>query len=437
LIDQIKSKSFENDVLKAQLQGKGFANAALKNELRKLKGKKVVDNTISKHKATTIAPGMFKIETEPLAPKLFKNKDAHIDYIQHSREHADILWEIVKDARALSPLDCNLDSACKYAQRIQEVLVYVHGSCPCLTTPKERLIAVTPMNKDSKVRPDDPVTSLKHSANASESKPSGNTKKYKISQPPSSNKTNKVKDQPKGVKTRKNKKDRVYQIKSHADVMQSVLNTNSKSLCNMCNECLFDVNHDKCVIDCVHDMNVMSKSKYKRLKRKQIWKPTGKVFIEIGLKWKPTGRTFTIVRNECPLTRFTPTKVVPPKENNDVSRVTKIPGIKVVQIIIWYLDSGCSKHMTGNCSQLTNFVDKFFGTLKFGHNLFSVGQLCDSDLEVAFRKHTCFVRNLGAVDLISGSRETNLYTLTVSDMMKSSPICLLSKASKTKSWLWH
>nr|GEZ23709.1 hypothetical protein [Tanacetum cinerariifolium] len=301
----------------------------LKNELRKLKGKKVVDNTISKHKATTIAPGMFKIETEPLAPKLFKNKDAHIDYIQHSREHADILWEIVEDARALSPLDCNLDSACKYAQRIQEVLVYVHGSCPCLTTPRERLIAVTPMNKDSKVRPADLITSLKHSANASESKPSGNTKKYKISQPPSSNKTNKVKDQPKGVKTRKNKKDRVYQIKSHANVMQSVLNTNSKSLCDVCNECLFDVNHDKCVIDCVHDMNVLSKSKYKRLKRKQIWKPTGKVFTEIGLKWKPTGRTFTIVRNECPLTRFTPTKVVPPKENNDVSRVTKIPGIKV------------------------------------------------------------------------------------------------------------
>nr|GEZ01604.1 copia protein [Tanacetum cinerariifolium] len=164
---------------------------------------------------------MFKIAIEPLAPKLFKNKDVHIDYIQHSRKHVDVLREIVEDARALSPLDCNLDSACKYAQRIQEVLVYVHDPCPYLTTPMERLITVAPKNKDNKVRPADPVTSSKHSTklvavthvpktndsyppllhstrvncstNASGSKPSGNTKKYKISQPSSSNKTNKVK----------------------------------------------------------------------------------------------------------------------------------------------------------------------------------------------------------------------------------------------------
>nr|GFC57196.1 integrase, catalytic region, zinc finger, CCHC-type, peptidase aspartic, catalytic [Tanacetum cinerariifolium] len=72
-----------------------------------------------------------------------------------------------------------------------------------------------------------------------------------------------------------------------------------------------------------------------------------------------------------------------------------------------------------------------------GHNLFSVGQFCDSDLEVAFRQHTCFIRNLDEVDLLSGSRGNNLYTLSLQDMMASSPICLLSKASKTKSWLWH
>ncbi|GJV47079.1 retrovirus-related pol polyprotein from transposon TNT 1-94 [Tanacetum coccineum] len=72
-----------------------------------------------------------------------------------------------------------------------------------------------------------------------------------------------------------------------------------------------------------------------------------------------------------------------------------------------------------------------------GHNLFSVGQFCDSNLEVAFRQHTCFIRNLEGVDLLTGSQGNNLYTLTLRDMMASSPICLLSKASKTKSWLWH
>ncbi|GJR61193.1 retrovirus-related pol polyprotein from transposon TNT 1-94 [Tanacetum coccineum] len=73
-----------------------------------------------------------------------------------------------------------------------------------------------------------------------------------------------------------------------------------------------------------------------------------------------------------------------------------------------------------------------------GHNLYPVGQFCDADLEVALRrKNTCFIRNLEGVDLLSGSRDTNLYTISLDDMLKSSPICLLSKASKTKSWLWH
>ncbi|GJW33405.1 putative ribonuclease H-like domain-containing protein [Tanacetum coccineum] len=123
--------------------------------------------------------------------------------------------------------------------------------------------------------------------------------------------------------------------------------------------------------------------------------------------------------------------------------------------------------MTGDRSRLRNFVKKFIGTVRFGndhfgaimgygdyvigesvisrvyyveglgHNLFSVGQFCDSDLEVAFRKHSCYVRDTDGVELIKGSRGSNLYTISIEDMMKSSPICLLSKASKNKSWLWH
>nr|GFB91009.1 integrase, catalytic region, zinc finger, CCHC-type, peptidase aspartic, catalytic [Tanacetum cinerariifolium] len=72
-----------------------------------------------------------------------------------------------------------------------------------------------------------------------------------------------------------------------------------------------------------------------------------------------------------------------------------------------------------------------------GHNLFYVGQFCDSDLEVAFRQHTCFICNLDGVDLLTAFRGNNLYTLSLQDMMASSPICLLSEALKKKSWLWH
>ncbi|GKF95946.1 hypothetical protein Tco_0288681 [Tanacetum coccineum] len=119
--------------------------------------------------------------------------------------------------------------------------------------------------------------------------------------------------------------------------------------------------------------------------------------------------------------------------------------------------------MTGQRSQLINFVSKFWRIVRFGnyqiakiigygdyqlrnvtiswvyyvegleHNLFSVGQFCDSDLEVAFWKHMCYVRNLDGDDLLSGSRDTDLYTISMDDMLKSSPICLLSKASKIKA----
>ncbi|GJZ96018.1 retrovirus-related pol polyprotein from transposon TNT 1-94, partial [Tanacetum coccineum] len=69
--------------------------------------------------------------------------------------------------------------------------------------------------------------------------------------------------------------------------------------------------------------------------------------------------------------------------------------------------------------------------------LFYVGQFCDADLEVAFQKNTCFIRNIEGVNLLSGSQDTNLYIISLDDILTTSPICLLSKASKTKSWLWH
>ncbi|GKF23049.1 retrovirus-related pol polyprotein from transposon TNT 1-94, partial [Tanacetum coccineum] len=139
----------------------------------------------------------------------------------------------------------------------------------------------------------------------------------------------------------------------------------------------------------------------------------------------------------------------------------------IVHIFHWILDSGCSKHMTGNRALLTNFVEKFLGTVRFGnddfaviagygdvvigpmtikkvyylkglgHNLFSVGQFCDKGLEVAFRKSSCFVRSDDGVDLLTGDRSSNLYTIALNDITSNSSVCLLAKASSSQYWLWH
>ncbi|GJV63657.1 retrovirus-related pol polyprotein from transposon TNT 1-94 [Tanacetum coccineum] len=89
-------------------------------------------------------------------------------------------------------------------------------------------------------------------------------------------------------------------------------------------------------------------------------------------------------------------------------------------------------------AEIRNFtISRVYYVEGLRHNLFSIGIFCDSNLEVAFRQHTCFICNLEGVDLLTGSRGNNLYTLSLGDMMASSLIRLLSKASKTKSWLWH
>ncbi|GJX69640.1 retrovirus-related pol polyprotein from transposon TNT 1-94 [Tanacetum coccineum] len=71
------------------------------------------------------------------------------------------------------------------------------------------------------------------------------------------------------------------------------------------------------------------------------------------------------------------------------------------------------------------------------HNLFSVGQFCDADLEVAFRKSTCFVRDLQGNDLLTDNRRTDLYTISLQETTSSIPICLMAKASPSQAWLWH
>nr|GEW82304.1 hypothetical protein [Tanacetum cinerariifolium] len=98
---------------------------------------------------------------------------------------------------------------------------------------------------------------------------------------------------------------------------------------------------------------------------------------------------------------------------------------EVIQICLWCIDSCCSKHMTGNLKLLINFVWKFMGTVRFGND------------HVAAILGFGDLQNLEGVDLLKGDRSTNLYTINLHEMASASPICLMARASSTKSWLWH
>nr|GEY08983.1 hypothetical protein [Tanacetum cinerariifolium] len=298
---------------------------------------------------------------------------------------------------------------------------------------------------------------VKSSTRASGSQPSGNTKKVKIQQPSSSTQKNKVEAHPRIVKTSLKNKTRTVEPKT-ASMQHSTLNANFKLICVKCNGCMLSNKHDLYVLNAV-TARVKSKSVKKNSKR-EVWKPTGKMFTNIGYTWRPIGRTFTIVENAFPLTRITTTTEVPSRKSIVVDTDTPKPVVTLVYsrkpMISKSTDpvskSKAVKTVPANKKEpskswgstvsnvLSSSLDECrLSKLFFGleHNLFSVWQFCDSNLEVAFRQHTCFIRNLEGVDLLTGSRGNNLYTLSLGDMMASSSICLLSNASKTKSWLWH
>nr|GFC10680.1 retrovirus-related Pol polyprotein from transposon TNT 1-94 [Tanacetum cinerariifolium] len=145
------------------------------------------------------------------------------------------------------------------------------------------------------------------------------------------------------------------------------------------------------------------------------------------LRWSPTGKMFD-----------QDGKLVAP--SNSESHVDCSNG-----------DNACTSNATvrfGNdhVAAILGFGDLQWGNILItrvyfveglGHNLFSIGQFCDSDLEVAFRRNACFVRNLEGVDLLKGYRLTDLYTINLHEMAFASTICLMARASSTKSWLWH
>ncbi|GJZ60719.1 hypothetical protein Tco_0616535 [Tanacetum coccineum] len=149
---------FEINELKAQLQKKNTTISNLKDHIATLKGKSVSDCIAPVNNSNVIALGMFKLELPPLSPKLKKNREAHVDYVKQTKEYANTLCEIIEQARALKPLDNALDYACKFTTQIQELLVYVSATCPSCQNNSEKLVAVTPMNKNRQVRFEEPST---------------------------------------------------------------------------------------------------------------------------------------------------------------------------------------------------------------------------------------------------------------------------------------
>ncbi|GJV72981.1 retrovirus-related pol polyprotein from transposon TNT 1-94 [Tanacetum coccineum] len=217
-------------------------------------------------------------------------------------------------------------------------------------------------------------------------------------------------------------------LKEEKDIEQITSNVNA--VCATCGKCVFNSNHDACVSKFLKDVNARTKKpnvvpistrKPKSQANKSVATPHKKTVASEStitnsksyyrMLYKKTNKAWKWwIAQQCPSAYTwvpkTKKKWVPKVRNESVTK-------KIVQLILFIVDSGCTKHMTGNLSLLCNFVEKYLGTVHFGndqfapilgygdlvqgnitikrvyyveglnHNLFSVGQFCDADLEVA------------------------------------------------------
>nr|GEX06049.1 integrase, catalytic region, zinc finger, CCHC-type, peptidase aspartic, catalytic [Tanacetum cinerariifolium] len=167
-------------------------------------------------------------------------------------------------------------------------------------------------------------------------------------------------------------------------------NVKSKVVCAMCKQCLISVNHDVCLLNYVNVMNSRAKKQ--------------KANVSINENQK--------------------------KQKPKVKKTKKVGSIE-------RLASSKTSTPRSLLRLFQAYDRKSKASHKFRLEVFGNWQFCDLDLEVAFRRNACFIRNIEGVDLLKGDRTTNLYTINLHEMASASPICLMARTSSTKSWLWH
>nr|GEZ24210.1 hypothetical protein [Tanacetum cinerariifolium] len=284
-------------------------------------------NSVSKDqvKPKVLARGKHAIDVEPIVSRLRNNRDAHLDYLRHLKESVEIIRSQQR-AKQLAHIPLNRKKQVTVSKPSDKLDSNTH----------QHVVTVKPQKTNVPVPPSTRVNSC---PNASGSQPKSNVKPNRISPAKDVNKLP-VEDQ-----TRKNMSHlrTLNRVDSSSRLKRIVINSNSDYIYQTCNKCLTSSNHDMCVATSLqsvmvtpsirHNCNVVRKVKqvWKPKQVRQVWKPTGKVLTTISHQWRPTGQIFNL-GNQCPLTR------------------------------VYYVEG-------------------------LGHNLFSVRQFSDSDLEVAFRKH--------------------------------------------------
>nr|GEU29314.1 hypothetical protein [Tanacetum cinerariifolium] len=468
---KIQEDKFLDKEVNLEARIKDLENILLKRDqtLRDLKGKS--SNTPSA--SNTLDPLNQKLESKIVELEFqvvnYERKISHLkttyknlfDSIKSNQAHAKLHDLIFENAKLRARLFKNTSESVKNTS----------GTSVIPHVDKPKLSAVTPHSKKfhasthASIRTN-PITNsqrhvivkenmssnmatasfigLVHTARTRRPYLKGNTKNARI---PSASKSSKVKkvvtleDHRRTLLLSKNQKTMSSECNN---IKFAIRNDKSKIVCDTCKQCLVTANHDACLTPSINVLNSRANklcnnvplSASRKRHMTQVWKPKQVGSKErlankprrprLSLKWSPSGRSFDQKG-----------KLVASKEtnfpNDDKACCPNLSVVRRLRLFQAYDREHQASHQLcvevfGNCTLWERPPCCYFGIF---------GQFCDADLEFAFRRNTCFIRDLDGVDMLKGNHSTNLYTINLHEMASASPICLMARATPTKSWLWH
>ncbi|GKB37460.1 retrovirus-related pol polyprotein from transposon TNT 1-94 [Tanacetum coccineum] len=460
-----REQYFEIQDLKAQLQDKGIAISELKKLIEKMKGKSV--ETKFEKSSVIRQPNAFKSQRQSILgkPAIFSDSLAKKDFSKSKPVTTQNVSNDFSKPVTAQILPQNMLPIVKNTNVIAPGMYKVHTKPNQTRTPQLHQDIRKPNKRVSFSTGVIPTTSV------SRPQLKSNHLEDRVMSNNSQGKKQEVEDHRRKFKFSNNKTS----VTACNDSLNAKT-SNVNFVCVTCGKCVLNDNHDLCVLHYINGVN--SRTRQPMAVPISTREPKQNVNQSVATSSKKTIATDSTVKKFRNTTRkiyeqvsktcsWWYPKYTPPgynwKPKSQIGNVNP----NLVEIVLFIIDFGCSKHMTGNLKLLTNFVEKFLGTVKFGndqiapilgygdlvqgtitikrvyyveglnHNLFSVGQFCDADLEVAFRKSTCYIRDLKGNDLLTGSRGTDLYSISLQDSTTPNPICLMAKATSSQAWLWH
>ncbi|GJZ58231.1 retrovirus-related pol polyprotein from transposon TNT 1-94 [Tanacetum coccineum] len=457
---ELNVKYFEIQDLKAQLQDKEIAISELKKLIEKIKGKSV--ETKFEKPSVIRQPNAFNSQRQSVLgkPDTFLDSLAKTDFSKSKSVTTNNVSNDFSNPVTAQILPQNVKSILKYTNVIAPGMYKVH------TKPNQTRTSQLPQDIRKTNKCVSFSTGVISTTSVSRPQLKSNRLEDRVMHNNSEGKKQQVEDHRRNFKFSNNKMSVTACIDS---LNAKTLNVNF--VCVTRGNCVLNDNHDMCVLHYINGVNTRTKQpidvpistrKPIRTVNQSVATPFKRTVAVESSNPKPRSTIMKQYEQISKTCKWWYCKITPPGYNWKPKSSTVNVEPNLVEIILFIFDSGCSKHMTENLKLLSNFVEQFLGTVKFGnhqiasilgygdlvqenvtinyyvellnHNLFSVGQFCDADLEVAFWKSTCYIRDLKGNDLLIGSRGTDLYSITLQYTSTPNLICLMAKASSSQAW---